>query len=498
MPTAAADAHARRVASALTRGKNLGCLPLHGPDVAPEFGAPKLRGAVSLAVASGIDLFGWQVWALAHGLESDPGSGLHRHRHVAVVVPRQAGKTWVGHARMLYGLARGERMAYTAQRRWMARQRWDDFVEGWLPVIGDRVDAVRRGAGTEEVRMRPLPGQRHAGFLKIVTPDADGPRGMTLDAVVADESYAHDMEFHGAVSATMATRPGAQLWMLSNAGDHSSEMLLHFRELGHAPGSAGVCWMEWAAAETADAADEDTWFTAIPSLGLLGGPTVEALRGYQQTMTAESFDREFLNRWPLAGPGGVIDPMRWAALGSAEIDHDPDTLTVAAAVHRDRGHAAVASASIRDGKLLVEVIETRDSAPTWVAPKLIELARRHRAAIAVDVHGGTGTVAEELAAAKAPFVDVRTGSYARACGMLYDRIQTRTLAHYSDPRLDAAVAGAGRRRLAGAWAWAETTDAPVTVLEAVTVAAYGAATRPEKRRPGVYWQRTPDDGGGGG
>ena len=105
----------------------------------------------------------------------------------------------------------------------------------------------------------------------------------------------------------MATRPASQLWIASNAGGRSSEMLRHYRDLGRAGDSPSLAWFEWAAADADDPDDPATWANAIPTLYERQGVTLEAVTDFHGTMTAELFDREILNRWPLETGDYVLD-----------------------------------------------------------------------------------------------------------------------------------------------------------------------------------------------
>ena len=60
-------------------------------------------------------------------------------------------------------------------------------------------------------------------------------RSLSLDLAIADEAYAHTtMGLAGAIRNTLLTRPLAQFFLTSNAGDETSALWRHYTDLGRA------------------------------------------------------------------------------------------------------------------------------------------------------------------------------------------------------------------------------------------------------------------------
>lgn len=464
----------------LDRGRALKCLPRFGLTGPPDFDGERLHDAVVLAQAAGIDLHAWQVWALGH-IFAETEDELLRWRTAAVVVSRQSGKTLLAHMVAVDALYRGLDIAFTAQDRLAASERWKEGVPFWQRAFGGRLQ-VRWANGSEKAWIDG------GGSVRVVTPNDRGPRGMTLDGIVIDEAFKHSNDFLAAILPTLLTKPNSQLLMLSSAGTGASEMLLDFREraLDEETDSA-VCWLEWAADTELAIDNEEAWAQAMPTLGEPGGIDIETVRWLFKDSPRILFEREFLSWWQFADAAArMLSMQRWADLAIDRIEHDADTLVFAPAVSPYRDECAVAAASVIDGIVHVEIVESRQGSPEWAAKALKKMADRRKGRIACDVGGASGTIAQALDAAKVKFHPVTARAHTRACGMFVDRVKEETLRHVEDTELDASVAVAKTRKLAGAWAW-DTADQqiPIVALEAATVAVFGALTAEPRLTPTV-------------
>jgi phage terminase large subunit-like protein len=427
----------------------------------------------------GFDLFGWQRQVADVSLEIDDTTGLFRRRTVAVSVGRQNGKTLLLTARIALELLSGGHVAYTAQDRSMAALRFREMVEMMRPAIGSRFGTLRLANGSESLSML------NGGSLRVVTPSREGARGLTLDLVVVDEALAHTMELVAAIGPTMSTRPNAQLWIASNAGTSDSEMLRHFRDLGRSGDSESLAWFEWAAGDDDDPDDPDVWARAIPTLNETRGVTMAAVTDAHATMTAELFDREMLNRWPLDAADYALDVTRFAALAGHDAEHG-DRFAIGVDISPMRDTASICIASLTaDGRQFVELVDHRPGVG-WVAARLAELAARWHATIVIDAGAAAGNLLPHLTAQHVTELNAR--DYASACATFYDAVQNGTLTHLGDQLLTDAVGSATRRRLGDRWAWKRSSNdgSPITPLVAATLAVWGAVTVPQPPTPKVH------------
>jgi hypothetical protein len=155
----------------------------------------------------------------------------------------------------------------------------------------------------------------------------------------------------------------------------------------------------------------------------------------------------------------------------------------------ERSAAAVGVAGRADGRLLVEVAR-HQRGTGWVVPWLAERVERWRpCAVVVDPTGPAGSLIAPLEAAGVEVVKATARDATQACGQLYDAVTEGTLRHLDQPMLNAALAGARRRDLGDAWAWARKgLSVDISPLVAVTLAAWGHASRAHlhNRGPSIY------------
>ena len=414
----------------------------------------------------------WQRQVADVALEVD-GRGRPYYREVRVTVPRQSGKTTELAAVMgqrALGWHGPQRIAYTAQDRNNAREKWEEHVAllDRSPLRGLYV--VRRANGQERIEWRN--GSRWG----ITAAGETSGHGMTLDLGVVDEAFAqHDERLVQAFRPAMVTRPQAQMWIVSTAGTEESTFLRERVDDGRARVEAGersgVCYFEWSAPDGADPYDPATWWGCMPALGYT--VEVDTVAADAAAMPADEFSRAYLNRWVVGGTPAV-DLTSWAACAAPKSEAGAGPFVFAIDVTPARSAGAIACASaVGSGRVHVEVAEHRPGV-AWILERVTELQKRWRpAAWLLDPASPAGSLLLDLAAAGIAVDPVDARRYGQACGQLYDRIGAGTLEHRGQPALDAAVAGARRRPVGDAWAWARRGTADVCPLVAVTLAAYG-------------------------
>ena len=212
----------------------------------------------ALARALGKPMMAWQQYVADVALEVD-GDGRFAYQLVIVTVPRQSGKT------TLFGSVLEHRAITLPRARcWFTAQSGRDAVDWFLnehePLLA-RLGGVyrfRRANGSEAVRW-PVSG----GMVRPFPPTPDSLHGKTSDLVVIDEPWAFDpvrgAQLDQAIVPTQATRPNAQVWKVSTAGDASSVWWLGTVEAGRAAvaagRTAGVAYFEWACPPDLDPAE---------------------------------------------------------------------------------------------------------------------------------------------------------------------------------------------------------------------------------------------------
>jgi len=286
----------------------------------PATGRPNLAAGIArtaellgYATPLGPGLMPWQhdTNSIATELLAD---GRFAYRQVVLEVMRQQGKTVDLLSMMIARALRrpGTQISYTAQTRLDARHR---LLDVWWPIIERsrlrRFIEVRKGSGSEAYLFK------NGSMLGLVSGTQVSGHGDNLDLGVIDEAWAQrDGHLEQAMRPAMMTRD-AQLWIVSAAGDETSEYFRAKVEDGRARAEMGVtsdgCYIGYSFADDEDPADPVTWRRRMPALGIT--VTEETVRTDLGLMVESEFRRAYGCQWPeVAKPGwDVVGEDDWAA-----------------------------------------------------------------------------------------------------------------------------------------------------------------------------------------
>ena len=273
-------------------------------------------------VVLGIALYPWQRWLAIHALELLP-NGTFRFRTVLLLVARQQGKsTFLQILALFFLYVRGVDLVIgTAQNLDIAEEVWQgavDIAED-VPELAAEIAKVVMVNGKKALELRN--GERY----KVQAANRRGGRGLAGDLVMLDELREHqNWEAWSAVTKTTMARPLAQVWAASNAGDESSVVLAHLRDLGRAAlddeivdDDESVGLFEWSAPEGCDLDDLAGIAQANPSLGH-GQVTLRAITAARRTDPEAVYRTEVLCQWVDVLAPVAIDPNTWAALAAPD------------------------------------------------------------------------------------------------------------------------------------------------------------------------------------
>jgi len=453
----------------------------------PRYATPRTlsrasRGAEIAAVAQllGQPLLPWQR-IVADVVGEVLPDGRPAYRSIILQVPRQAGKTTLCLAVMVHRALRWgvpQNVVYTAQSGHHARKK---FRNDQLPIVESSrvqsaVERVYLASGMEAIvfkngsRIEPLPST------------ASAMHGKTLDLVVIDEArFDKTSDREAGALPAMATRPDAQLFIISTAGDVESTFFRQKVEQGRAAVEEGkttdVAFFEWSASDDADLDDPATWWEMHPALGYL--ITEETIRHAQTTLSRDQFAQEYGNRWSAASET-LIDPKAWQKIQDRKAAPDGE-LSFCLDVALDRSRASIA---VSDKAGRVEIIDSREGVG-WVGQRCQQLSRRYRRPIVVDGYGPAATLLEPLEALGVQLHKYVLKDVVAAVSLFYDAIHAGTLKIRPNEGLDSAAAGVRKKIIGGAWLWARTdVDLDITPLFAATIAWHHATQKkpePTKR-----------------
>lgn len=421
----------------------------------------------------------WQEEVARVALEQNVDGSL-AYREIVLTVPRQSGKTSLILALVLHRALRWgtpQRIAYTAQTGHDARQK---LLDDWVPLIerspfAKLVERVYRANGDEAIIFR------NGSRVEVLRNSISAGHGRTLDLAIIDEAFSDEDDVREqALLPTMATKPEAQLLVVSTAGTDRSLYLKRKVDQGRAAieadSDSGIAYFEWSADPEDDPYDPVVWARVMPALGLTIGD--DAVSHAMQSMTINEFKRSYLNVWSSVSEQ-MIPAKVWQSCTSAKVA-PAGALSFSVDVALDRSSASIAVAD-KDGN--VELVENREGV-SWVQGRALELYRRWKGAIVVDGYGPSGSLVEPLRQIQVPVVTYKTSDVVAACALFYDAVLDRQIRAKSDDRLDKAVNAAMRRAVGQQWLFQRNTaTADITPLYAVTFAWHHATHRGNSDKP---------------
>jgi phage terminase large subunit-like protein len=448
----------------------------------PRYATPRTEarptlgdGVAQVAERMGHPLMPWQRQVVDTALEVDPVTGRRVYREILVTVPRQAGKSTLLGALLTHRCITepGAKVVYTAQTRLDARRKWEeDHLATLLHSPFAAQFTPRMQNGQEAIRWK------NGSVWSITSTTEKAAHGMTLTDAFIDEAFSQeDNRLEQAFKPAMATKPDAQLWIVSTAGTPKSHYLNAKIDAGRQAVkdgiTSGVAYFEWSADPDDDLDDPKTWWTFHPALGHTINE--EVIAADKVSMDPMEWRRAYANiRTDHEQHIQVLDPDKWLACFDA--DSAPlDPVTIAVDVSPARASATVAVAGARaDGMVHTEVVDYRTGL-SWVVPRVVQLvAEWGPAMVVVDPAGPAGSLIPELAEHNITARVVRARDVGQACGAFYDLVDQGRLRHLGQPPLEAAVAGAKRRPIGDLWAWhRKDVTVDITPLVAVTLAAWG-------------------------
>lgn len=447
-------------------------------------------------------LLPWQRWLLIHALElvepkleDNPQIPHFRFHTVLVLVGRQNGKSKLTEILILWFMMIRcvDLVIGTAQSLGISEALWGEAVKDvqGSDVLSGYVHKVHMANGGKRLIMDV--GEGRVSEYKVEAASRKGARGRTGDLVVLDELREHqDFSAWSAVSNTTLAKEDGIVWCITNAGDSSSVVLEHLRDVAHhilgdpdgrfddvddwnldigaddVDVSSALGFFEWSAPPGADPSSPETWSYANPSAGyLIGWDKLQ--QAYIENPPAE-FLTECLCQWVTNVGEKPFPEGAWAASSDPNSYIDAGSpLVFGVDVAPDRKHSSIAVCGQRpDGDYHIELVAS------FTKLSMIESWFRRR----IDSYGGTMTVCiqgrgcpasaliSSLSAVPGLEVVLCQGTALTAsCGALFDAISLSVddetvrdddimVYHLDQPGLDLAAEVAQKKTLGdGGWAW---------------------------------------------
>jgi hypothetical protein len=364
-------------------------------------------------------------------------------------------------------------------------------------LMPSRNDGIRTANGQQQIRFRNgsviMFGARERGFGRgfeeVDIEVFDEAQILTESALEDMVPATNQSRFqHGALLFFMGTppRPKDPGEEFTNRRDEA----LAAKPEGHVVAEAGdTLYIECSADQNIgqpggpSLLDRNQWRKANPSYPHRT-PEASMLRMRKNLSNDDSWRREAMGVWDEGSAATVIKPSAWGDLEIAAEDaprEGPVAFGVKFSTDGQRvgcGAARLAS----DGTVHVEALGVSAMADGTASLVQWLAARARKARIVVDGKAGAGDLIDELVAAGVPRKRVHlvtTDEAITAHAGFLRAVQEGSLTHIAQPGLDAAVRGAGKRKIgnAGGWGWNPVAaDGDVTALDTVTIARHAVVT----------------------
>lgn len=450
----------------------------------------------------------WQRFAAIHAGELLP-DGRPRFRILLIIVARQQGKTELLVILVLYWLFIEERKLVlgTSTNLAYAVESWNKAVE-----LAEACDALAEDIPTNGVRRTNGENQLKTIYktrYRVAASNSKGGRSLTIDRLILDELREHHdwTAWNAAVPATNAVFD-AQIWAISNMGDHRAVVLNSLREaalefIQSGKGDQRLGLLEWSAPERSKPTDERALAMANPNYGRrtdpdsLLGDAARAQKAGGEELTG--FLTEIMcikvpmldpaisaEMWTAEAPAGCLDP---GDLGAAR-----GRVALCFDVSIDGKHATLAAAAVLDdGRARVEVVQA------WTDMK--KMRQELRAVVRRVGPRRIGWFPSGPAAAYAAELDdndqddwppdgvevegIRTDVPA-VCAGFAALVDDGQIVHSDDPLLNAQVASTEKGRRGDSWVFVRRGAGHCDATYAAAGAVHLARTLPEEKPAGWF------------
>ena len=311
----------------------------------------------------GMELFDWQRYALRRALEHD-ADGVLVWSICVITVGRQSGKSFLSRAICLWRIHHSElfgeeqTVLHIANRKAVALE---VFRPAGLWAM-QRYGAKSVRWSNDRSGMDLPPDEWGQSRWIVAASNNNSGIGYSISLCFVDEAFSVDRDVvDQAVAPTMIMRNMPQLYLVSTAGDSSSDLMLAYR--GRAidrlsdPEGEGILLLEWSAPPEASPDLVSTWKWGSPEWS---DKREAFLKKQHQNVEETSFRTQYLNQW-VASLNHWLKPQWW----KSTLDED-EPLPVGAvwsvcveSSFDGQGHAVAIAAPNEDGLIVARVTTHR-------------------------------------------------------------------------------------------------------------------------------------------
>ena len=327
----------------------------------------------------GMTLFGWQRYALDRTLEHD-AEGKLVWSTCLISVGRQSGKSWLSRGLCLWRLHHAElfgeeqSVLHVANKRAVALEVFRPAGLWAVEKYGKQ--AVRWG---NERAGLDLPPDKYGQSRWIISAsNSSAGVGFSISMCFADEAFSIPRDvIDQSIAPTMVMREQPQLYLVSTAGDSTSDLMIAYRtraidRLSDDDGE-GTLILEWSAPPEAHPDLVSTWKWGSPEWS----DKREAFLKQQHTNVEEtSFRTQFLNQW-VTKANHWLKPSWWRDTLDENVPLPAEGVW-SIAVESDfdgQGHAVAIAAPNEEGHIVTRVTTHRTM--KQVDERLAEIRAEH-------------------------------------------------------------------------------------------------------------------------
>lgn len=439
--------------------------------------------AVDLYNKSGRTAQEWQS-LMVEDIMAVNSEGLWLHMKFGWSVPRRNGKSEILIMRAIWGLTHGERVLYTAHRTTTSSSAWEKVcvMLGKMGFAEETDYKPYRTRGLEQILWLGSDG-----VINFRTRTSTGGLGEGYDTLIIDEAqeYTSDQESALKYVVTDSKNPQTLLCGTPPTAVSSGTVFLTYRKDVLTGKSEDCGWAEWSVPNLTDAHDRENWYLTNPSLGtILSERTIRNELGDDQV--DDNIQR--LGLWLSYSQKSAISRAEWEACVLAEKPEIGAKPRIFFAVKYGKlGTVSLAAAmKLPDNRVFVEAIDCRPikDGNAWI---LAFLRNAHAEAAAIDGGGHQTVLAADMKNAQISCKAVlpRVSEVVAANALFEQALFAGQIRHMNQPALAQAAENCEHRAIGSGGGFGYTsvlTGADITLLEAVSLAHWLAASAKERKK----------------
>jgi phage terminase large subunit-like protein len=443
--------------------------------------------ALELYNRSGRKALPWQE-LMTEDIMAVGEDGLWVHMKFGWSIPRRNGKSEILIMRSLWALTHGQRVLYTAHRITTSHNAWEKVLErlekaGFVP---DEDFKSIKANGMERIEWLDSDA-----IINFRTRSSKGGLGEGYDLLIIDEAQEYSADQESALKYVVTDSRNPQTLMCGTppTAVSSGDVFLKLRKNVLSGKEEDAGWAEWSVPRLTDAHDPELWYETNPSLGyILTERTIRSELGDDQV--DDNIQR--LGLWLTYSQKSAISRKEWDEYLAKEKPELPKKVRVFYGVKYAKTTENVSLAcalKLPDGHVFVEAIDCRPrrDGNAWIIDYLRSPSAEK---VVIDGAVGQAILSDDMKNAGVkikPYLP-KVEDVVNANALFEQLLFAGKILHSGQPSLTQLVTNCEHRAIGskGGFGYASLIDgADVSLIEAVTLAHWAAATAKDKKKPQI-------------